>query len=172
MSREWKPGDVARLGHVDGVSLVVDGCMKHLARGPHWHHDDDGWDHLNVSHARPLVVIDPEDREAVERLADAFDTSLRAADPDYYERAELYAAEGDDLDVMQAALREFANPKPPRPEEPTGLGAVVEDASSDLYVRTSQFAKRPWCRAGTDNHLGWVEMDDEPLKVLDEGVQP
>lgn len=47
-----------------------------------------------VTEARPLVVIDPEDREQVERLWDA-----------------IMGVAG--IGEMQEALREFADPKPP-----------------------------------------------------------
>lgn len=63
-------------------------------------------------------------------------------------------------------------PKPPKPDEPTKLGAVALDASGDAYVRVSLQAKRPWYHTRTGNRLGWVEMDDEPLTVVDEGVEP
>jgi hypothetical protein len=65
-----------------------------------------------VDRALPLVVIDPEDREQVDRLVRS------------YHNQNLFSV----VDDMQAALREFADPKPPKPAEPTGLGAVVEDA--------------------------------------------
>ena len=77
------------------------------------------------------------------------------------------------LDAMQRALRDFANS--PKLEEPTGLGAVVED---DKGVR--------WVRAGVD-HDGrltdnwratdsdlvgcWLKWDAiQAVRVLSEGV--
>lgn len=151
---EWKPGDVATVSgepvtfyENEGTSEVMftnSSGFQYPAR------------HLRPS-ARPLVVIDPEDAEAVERLLALFKAQDRGPEV---------------VHILQAALREFANPTPPKPDEPLGLGAVVEDASGDRYVRTSLGAKRPWCRSRTGNHLGWVEMDDAPLTVIDEGVQP
>jgi hypothetical protein len=64
--------------------------------------------------ARPLVVIDPEDAEVVNQLADALTQIL--TEHDVYEPFRS---------AMQAALREFANPKPPKPEEPTDRSVRV-----------------------------------------------
>lgn len=67
---------------------------------------------------KSVVLIDPTSREQVERLA-------KALYPD---------SDGTSLNILVAiftkALREFANPKPPKPDEPMGLGAVVRDDSS------------------------------------------
>ena len=86
---------------------------------------------------KPVVVIDPEDRDAVARLYD------------------LYASAPSDVglrghEFLAHALREFANPKSPKPEEPTGLGAVVEAADGRRWCR--DFAGQPglsawYCRA-------------------------
>lgn len=56
---------------------------------------------------RPLVVIDPDDREQVERLVKAC-----PADWNFEQDAETLR---ECIDGMQAALREFANPTPPKP---------------------------------------------------------
>lgn len=113
-----------------------------------------------VSPCRRAVVIDPEDREQVERLLATYHDWKWAR-----ERSEA------SINDMQAALREFANhaesepeplpdglvlskdgdllnwrgenyvrqkvspPTPPKPDEPTGLGAVVEDAMGRRWVR-------------------------------------
>jgi hypothetical protein len=101
---------------------------------------------------RPLVVIDPEDREQVERLTAAM-VNEYGVDVHY--------------DETQAALRSLI--APPRPPEPKGLGAVVEDADG-----------RRWSRA---NDAGeWYSADGEEVgphyshvaavRVLSEGVTP
>lgn len=116
MSTQWKPGDVA----------LSDFCGEQDVRVVRYH---SGWARLTdtddyipdepilgthrVENPRPLVVIDPEDSEQVERLWSAW----RDLAPDH-RLAQ---------DNLQAALRVFANPKPPKPDEPLGLGAVVED---------------------------------------------
>jgi hypothetical protein len=54
---------------------------------------------LNQDDVR-VVVISPEDREQVERLAERI--------------GHLWTSHNYVVDVVQAALREFADPKPPR----------------------------------------------------------
>jgi hypothetical protein len=94
----------------------------------------DGWSRIwplddtifaRYQNARPLVVIDPEDREQVERLTKAL---VEAA----YRHSNVVVSDQASTATRQAALREFADPKPPKPAEPTGLGAVVEDARASL----------------------------------------
>lgn len=106
---------------------------------------------------RRLVVIDPEDREQVERLLNGY-----YSEPfeDVWPRS---------IDKMQAAFREFANPKPPKPEEPTGLGAVVEDADGMTLVRCHQ-GTRPWQVLNGTSVWHWDAID--AVRVLSEGVQP
>jgi hypothetical protein len=99
MSREWVPGDVAMVtvDHGKGPRDVI--CF----RTPGWWRDSTtgnsyGSALREVKSARPLVVIDPESDEDVKRLCDAY----RSVD------------HGIGTMPMQAALREFADPKPPR----------------------------------------------------------
>ncbi len=110
MSAEWKPGQIAMVR--DTV------CMYLGQRG--WEHgrDDSFAYRADIDDIRPLVVIDPEDREQVERFRDL--ASRFADDVPYSDGEGAYTT------AMQAALREFASPTPPRPAEPLGLGAVVE----------------------------------------------
>ncbi|RNL64396.1 hypothetical protein EFK50_07685 [Nocardioides marmoriginsengisoli] len=82
--------------------------------------------------AHPLVVIDPEDREQVERLREA---ASRWADRVPYANMR---EDGDltHLDAMQAALREFADPKPSAcTEEPRDLAARIVDRDGDVWAR-------------------------------------
>jgi hypothetical protein len=102
MSREWKPGDVAMVkgGEREWMAVRVEGrCLLGCAAGydstPHWHAGGgamaDGHD------ARPLVVIDPESEADVQRFA----TCVEAIDAPIGYR-------------LQAALREYVNPTPPK----------------------------------------------------------
>lgn len=130
MKREWKPGDIAirtwEGRHPQRAYVAVECGINSHDAGPHWHIEEHEWDPIGVEAQianvafRPLVVIDPEDREQVERLNDLLwatvDNTTATAD-------------------MQAALREFANPQPPKPAEPQGLGAVVEDRAGALWIR-------------------------------------
>lgn len=95
---EWKPGTVIGYprGESSGALLVVD--SRGLANG----YDSEGYEYTRRNlgtdpDLRPLVVIDPEDPEQVERL-----------------RISLKANYGDGEDFgVAAALREFADPTPP-----------------------------------------------------------
>jgi hypothetical protein len=71
-------------------------------------------------------------------------------------------------DRLQAALREFAEPTPPRPEEPTGLGAVVETAGG-RFVRSDVETSNPWRGPNGVPHE-WDDITDSAVRVLSEGV--
>lgn len=110
MKREWKPGDLAYVGG-DGEFVNFD--------------------------LKSVILIDQTSREQVERLAVAYATVESARSGDEYRAWENRSAEarGRIVDSLSAALREYANPKPPKPDEPMGLGAVVETVHGELYVR-------------------------------------
>ena len=160
---KWKPGDVA----------MVDGPGERL---PITFYERDGALLFSNGHgysypirtlastARPLVVIDPEDREQVEHLAKFY--------RDVHGEAELTDEPWSVPGLrMQAALREFTNPTV-KPEEPTGLGAVVEDAESKFWIRTSapgddaDDLNKPWYRRGVRRN--WQIVD--AVKVLSDGI--
>lgn len=129
MKREWKPGDVAMVKTDLYGEMVAFRCGTASnpgwqyatadGRASSWSADSSGY----VKPIRPFVVIDPEDREQVERLVESW---YAASDPTRGRTSQ-----------MQAALRELANPQPPKPDEPQGLGAVVEDADGERWVRWS-----------------------------------
>ena len=162
MSREFKPGDVAvrvRKGVRQRTTAVLCDDEYHPRR-LHWHHKDGGWDHLDSGgevQYHPLVVIDPEDRAQVERLADIF----------------CHVPSSGWVDDMQASLREFANPTPPKPDEPQGLGAVVEDADGQRWLRVGTHGDcNDWRRVRGDlaDSAAFDWSDFEPIRVLSEGV--
>ena len=124
MSAVSKPGDVAIIAIKGGDRLVI-GLR-----------DTHGWAHLReydsevVSHSVwtnasqvtvvwPLVVIDPDDVKQVARLVDAV-------------LANGYKYDGSLSADMAAALRSLI--EPPKPDEPTGLGAVVLGSDGNLWV--------------------------------------
>ena len=170
MKREWKPGDVAlveaglrtTVGDWPRVALVSHRREHANPNLLEFAYATGGFDMVGDLAegftARPLVVIDPEDREQVERLATEFLTCARS----------LPATINAVADTMQAALREFANPRPPKPEEPTGLGAVVEDAEGNrwvLYTHPDNHA--PWC----DGSASCDYDEIAAVRVLTEGVR-
>lgn len=148
--REWKPGDVAML-RCDDIDCEVYEHSGIFGKSGEWWLLDVGEYALSkdVEPIRPLVVIDSEDREQVERLR--------------FEIADLVS-----YSQLREALDTFADPKPPRPDEPTGLGAVIEDDRGWL-----------WTKARTHDHgLNWREqwggrwenwVDLDVARVLSEG---
>jgi len=159
MSREWKPGDVAlaRWRHFDGTIALFVGAKQRWVDVDGAEFDGDE-DDLTL---RPLVVIDAEDREQVERLLTILHGGTSGADVWLCNNA----------DRLADALREFADPKPPKPEEPTGLGAVVEDADGRRWVRSDDTdCVNPWHRNGSYEAHEYADID--AVRVLSEGVQP
>jgi hypothetical protein len=58
---------------------------------------------------------------------------------------------------------------PPRPDEPTGLGAVVEDADGYHWTCAVHENRRRWWNP---LHGGWVDYEHVgAVRVLSEGVQ-
>ena len=179
MSTKYEKGTVAKIT----VSVVVDPTVLAFRDSDHswrdaggytwWDTDeiwkregsgDDGTGRGYVREVRPLVVIDSEDMAEVERFREI---ASRWADRVPYADSR----EPGDLthgDAMQAALREFAAP---RPEEPKGLGAVVESFEGSVWVRGHHNNRSSWVRAGFDENRSWDEVPT-PLTVLHPGYTP
>lgn len=168
MSREWKPGDVAELS-IDGQTGIGvvrkhrdDSVPVWVISGHSFFKSIAVGNDVLIQGVRPLVVIDPEDREQVERLW----------------RHYVETAAVNRTDALQAALREFANPTPPKPEEPTGLGAVVEDERGRRFTRYHAtgvtLEPQPWALEADDDCIeiryGWADIS--AVRILSEGVQP
>ena len=103
---------------------------------------------------RRLAVIDPHDSPAVERLQDL------------YIVAEAKGLSGLS---MQAALTEYANPTPPKPDEPQQLGAAVVGRNGDTWQRTFECGvtdRNPWCSGNM--HRAWEDID--VVDVIREGL--
>lgn len=161
MSRQWKPGDVATFGN--SVALRTE-------KG--WAYRDGGVASTahDLHRPRPLVVIDPEDREQVERLAKAVHESDHIATWHDLYRETRWQIE----DATQAALRSLTAPE--KPEEPLGLGAVVESADGGRWVRSQWDFNNPWTPAERSDLSS--DSDDTSVRyaaiaavtVLSEGV--
>lgn len=139
MSAQWKPGDVAMVGREVAIRVAYNGSDFAFVDGlgRHWRNEDET--------ARPLLVIDPEDREQVERLADLLGIG------DAY---------------VSHALRSLAQPEDP---EPTGLGAVVRDGRGNEWVRVEGEYGHPWFQpGGSDSVSPWSDIP-RPLTVLSSG---
>ena len=73
-------------------------------------------------------------------------------------------------DLVRNALREFANPRDPKPpEEPLGLGAVVEDADGRRWVRADDDDPE-WRRADGDGRWRyWSQVN--AVRILSDGYE-
>lgn len=164
MTREWNPGDVALVKNEYGVWNVAICALSAL--GTSWRYGvADSWMTLDAE-ARRLVVIDPEDREQVERLLDLAESWLERVPYADMSRPNSLTR----IEAGQQALRALL--APPKPEEPTGLGAVVEDAEGRRYVRGPiALADMHWNYvndSGAAICAKWVAVP--AIRVLSEGV--
>ena len=154
MGREWKPGDVAlvQVSSAHGPEVAVSSDSQWFVAGPRLG-SQHGWYHDRVTVVRPLVVIDPEDREAVGRLVEVL-VHFEGPGPATF------------ADRIQLALREFADPTPPTPE-PTDATARVTDRRDNIW---RLLADGEWvCTSGPDigEYLTWDRLAAErgPLEV-------
>lgn len=139
MTREWQPGDVALIEVGGRTARAMRQCVQgdslwssaERLLGVYDHYDAAG----PVTVVRPLVVIDPEDREQVERLSEM------VAD-------EIVRNGLKPRDAMQAALREYANPTPPKCKAALNIkgehyGCDL-DADHDGLAHSSKRAEAIW----------------------------
>lgn len=78
--------------------------------------------------------------------------------------------DGPDRSLMLQAATVEVLVEPPRPDEPTGLGAVVRDGEGRLHVRGPDRTFLPWLR-GASTWYAWAELPD-PITVLSPGIDP
>ncbi|MDR7253747.1 hypothetical protein J2X46_002737 [Nocardioides sp. BE266] len=172
MKREWKPGNVALVRGTIGVDAVA--VRSGVPSNMGWAYNGDGPDTKNYGNCwmsdrdgdaviRPLVVIDPEDREQIERLRDLM------VGHDIHEGRPCYSTTCH-ADRLADALHEFANPTPLKPDEPTGLGAVVEDEKGDHWVRLD--ASGVWACSEDEDRTATYWPKVTAVRILSEGVQP
>jgi len=160
---DWKPGDVAMVTWRGMGITREDMRLRGTTRSGTnaWWDAEGTWIGDETAKAvRRLLVIDPEDREQIERLDVAYQAALDSA-PKYHGLA----------DVMQQALRAMlAPPKPPKPEEPLGLGAVVVDSAGGLWVLCA--TGRGMFRKCNDPNRGcfWSWKQIDAVEVLSQGV--
>ena len=142
MRREWKPGDVAMIQPPTGperVAILVGGTD-----GPCWHSAYDDGDLMclaaeAIPPARPVIPVD----------------------------LESLAAETDGAHHIARLVRAaFAPLTPPKPPEPTGLGAVVEDEKGLTWVR-----RHPGGEAWVNGYQRWATYADiTAVRILSEGI--
>jgi hypothetical protein len=157
----YEPGTVAILRAPDGREFLA---VRHKGgSSPDYWSAPTDWP-LGVSSdecdVRPLVAIDPEDREQVARLAGLL-LEHRAAGP-----AISHSGIADALRSLVA---------PPKPDEPTGHFAVVEDIAGGRWINwrrpgNSGLHECPWVLA-SDSEQCRDYADIDAVRVLSEGVR-
>lgn len=164
-AREFKPGDVAmlateggeRIGFRCGVPSNMGWEYAREVGQATWSSDSTGY----ATPIRPLVVIDPEDREQVERLYD-----ILSADSMNYEGALVNSRAILPRTSLQAALREFVNPTPPPLAEPTDPKARITDGRENVW---RLLADGDWiCVDGPDigEYLAWWQLAERGPRLL------
>lgn len=145
---EWKPGAVALIGCPDTHRVAL-----RMGSGS-WGTGEGVFADATIGEARPLVVIDPESREQVERLAARIDLRCMGMLP----TADEYA------DAVGAALRSLV--APPKPDEPTSMSARVIDASGAEWARSGRGC---WfALGGQADCLAWDSLVERgPLEVTE-----
>jgi hypothetical protein len=153
-AEQWKRGDVAMVECSDGNWRRAF-CVEYVGHGElEWEFQDGRLRRVRASTARPLAVIDPEDMDAAPRLWEL-----------YVDADKGYTTPTQDL---QAALRQFANPTPPKPKAPTGWGAVVED-SDGWYWTLIAPDSNAWANYGHHGYRVYGEID--AVRIVSPGVE-
>lgn len=156
MSREWELGAAA---FVTWPSTSGWEKAFHVACGE-WV-TETGMSLTNPEIVRALVVIDPEDRKQVRGVLECYGRQFTNWTPEL----------DSNVTRLQAALREFANPTPPKPDEPTGLGAVVESSIGDRWTRIDAGTpSRRWVCEADDSAEPRRWVDFSAVRVLSEGI--
>lgn len=162
---DWKPGDVAiaKYSHDDEPKIYMRVRNKYSGA-------DERWESVDGSHSLDfrsadwwhlLAVIDPESDEDMERLAKAV---VEAA----FKHGNLPVSDnGIHWTTIALALREFAKPTPPKPERPTGLGAVVRDSTDVEFVHLGSDLWTYGTTDGPASSFTWDELD--AVEVLSQG---
>lgn len=166
----WSPGDIALVQCSDGNWRTAM-CEPHANRADElvWRFPDRVYRDVESSVARPLLVVDAEDRRAADRLSKSLVELMHA------DGSHEAAADGIHPSIVAAALAELLAPEgPPKPEEPTGLGAVVEDAAGKKWFRMA-LENQTWpgevWQEQYDSADRWSQWQDIAVaRVLSEGV--
>ncbi len=111
---------------------------------------------------RQWVAINPEDREQVERLASILlGTGMECRHGVKCEWPKCLTL------TLTDALREFVNPTPPKPDEPTDYLAAVVDVNGTRWARVRPTAKCKWINEFGD-YADWSMVP--AVRVLSPGV--
>lgn len=164
----YPPGAVATI-------LVAGNELTGLATDTGWFYADSaGTGHLSfdeVTHVRPGVLLDlnpgGQNDAGLGHLGSLLLARQRLRPWETDQEAEAYE--------WLHNLIEQIRSQQPKPWEPTGLGAVVEDKAGTQYVRVwpadaGLAAWRASARPGDFDARRWESID--AIRVLSEGVQP
>jgi hypothetical protein len=112
----------------------------------------------------PPLIIDPDDQEQMERFARLHDEAWQRVRDRNPSRVGTPTWE-----IVAEQFRLFKDPNyRAQLDEPEGIGAVVEDANGDLWVRLNE--THWYSTASPNNNQTWGELDAR--KLLSEGVFP
>lgn len=174
-ARNWKRGEVARLtlrrGRQTTALCIREGIVEDGADVSvlaYWADAEGSKLWSSVVEARALVVTDPENinqiEDALPRLRDQIEAVARVSVDDRAWARILGRIQDDLIDSVAT----------PKLEEPTGLGAVVEDADGVQWVRWTPGhppMTSPWRKSnsiGAAAHKKWGALG--AVRVLAEGV--
>lgn len=162
-AHEWKSGDVALVTLYDGTTSRA--IMRHDGS---WRLAESCVNNGIATDPRPLVVIDPE------RILPDWPGSLLSS---LLEACALIVAESVApwevhettlLNNLTAAFAAVCDE--PKPAEPTGLGAVVEDADGQRWVKVHAHLDSYRQSTGTQLGIYLPYYDINVVRVLSEGV--
>lgn len=161
--REWRNGAVASVSSASALN------QRAVRRGGVWIYlDREGYciDEYALS-VRPLLVLDPDDGEQMQRILDHLESESGWTVDD-----EFGSDEQTSLGAMAAAITSLL--ERPKLQEPAGHYAVVEDATAVEWVRADQSGPYRWCGLGVTHSDGkpvWLPWDEiGAVRVLSEGV--
>lgn len=156
--QKWEPGTVAWVEGLSVMGSVCSGWANYMdGHITGWRALDNVWTVNSPTAIRPLLVLDPDDEDQMRGLAHAI----------WADRTLVRT----DFDQVAAAVRAMLpKPLPTKPEEPTGLGAVVEFyVDGERWVRFEARSGSWWRnKAGVDQR--WSHFPDT-VTVLSEGVE-
>ncbi len=165
--REWKPGDVAVISTPSGetwFALVRE--RKSLNNALEFAYTTGSYDLVGDMAegytARPLVVIDPEDPGTMDALGKAWDEA---------ESCDLDNVQPMTMRALRARIALRSLVADPKPDEPTGLGAVVEDSEGGKWTRWTDAEDYPDCwLSNTDGSGDTCYANITAVRVLSPGV--
>lgn len=159
--QKWEPGTVAMDIHHTDVN--AEGPLRFQIGGV-WVDTDCDDRYPPPCDIRPLLVLDPDNPDQMDRLLGDFFVRR------YPNGSDANMVDRRDRDAFTLAVRAMLpKPTPVKPAEPTGLGAVVEDADGKWVCLDN--SRLPWREWTSGEFRDWADFSNA-VKVLSEGVTP